>query len=199
MSETIHRTSNVASDNIFTAAANLFNQYGYAATSIEDIAKSAGVNKASIYYYYKNKAAILYEIVILPTTVLPQQANPIINSEMEPLEKLEALIRNHLLWQMANPVINGIGHWEKSNLPKHLQKSYLKSRDDYEAIYRGILGEALARGHLRQIDIKLASRFMLGFMNSIVLWYKTDGPYSSKEITSEAISFIFRSLTGPKA
>jgi AcrR family transcriptional regulator len=199
MSENIQRGSSDASENIFNAAANLFSQYGYAATSIEDIAKSAGVNKASIYYYYKNKASILYELVILPTTVLSQQANPIIDSEMEPLEKLETLIRNHLIWQMANPVINGVGHWEKSNLPKNLRKSYVRARDEYEAIYRRVLDAALGKEQIRNSDIKLTSRFMLGFMNSIVLWYKTNGTYSPEEIASEAVSFILKSLTVPKA
>ena len=47
---------------LLTIAGRLFWQKGYLATSIDDIAKAAKMNKASIYYYFKNKADVLYEL-----------------------------------------------------------------------------------------------------------------------------------------
>ncbi len=43
-------------------AAELFSQKGFDATSVDSIAKTAGVNKALIYYYFKNKADIIHSL-----------------------------------------------------------------------------------------------------------------------------------------
>jgi AcrR family transcriptional regulator len=45
---------------ILQEAQKMFAQYGYAATIMDDLAKRAGVNKATIYYHFKDKAT-LYE------------------------------------------------------------------------------------------------------------------------------------------
>lgn len=48
---------------IFDSAVALFAQKGYTVTTIRQIAASVGVNEATIYIYFKNKAAILDEIL----------------------------------------------------------------------------------------------------------------------------------------
>lgn len=41
--------------SILAAAARLFGANGFSETSVDDVAKAAGVNKALIYYYFRNK------------------------------------------------------------------------------------------------------------------------------------------------
>jgi AcrR family transcriptional regulator len=41
-----------------------FSKYGLDKTTLEDIAKEVGLNKASLYYYYKNKEDIFLEVAI---------------------------------------------------------------------------------------------------------------------------------------
>ncbi|MBI5805788.1 TetR/AcrR family transcriptional regulator [candidate division TA06 bacterium] len=48
-----------AKKKILRAAERLFAQHGYDGTSVDQIAALARVNKALIYYYYKNKQALL--------------------------------------------------------------------------------------------------------------------------------------------
>jgi len=48
-----------ARERIIKAAIQLFSQKGYDATRVNDIASTANVNKALIYYYFKNKQDIL--------------------------------------------------------------------------------------------------------------------------------------------
>lgn len=47
-----------ARQRILSTAEKLFSQKGYDATSVDEIAQKARVNKALIYYYFKNKEAI---------------------------------------------------------------------------------------------------------------------------------------------
>ncbi len=50
-------------EEILKAASTCFAQYGFAKTTMDDIGKMVGLNKASLYYYYKNKEAIFCEII----------------------------------------------------------------------------------------------------------------------------------------
>jgi AcrR family transcriptional regulator len=50
-------------DHILEAASHCFARYGFAKTTMDDIARMVGLNKASLYYYYKNKDAIFCEII----------------------------------------------------------------------------------------------------------------------------------------
>lgn len=48
---------------ILQAAAECFARYGYEKTTLDDIGRQVGLNKASLYYYYKNKESIYTEVI----------------------------------------------------------------------------------------------------------------------------------------
>lgn len=50
-------------NDILKAASVCFSRYGYEKTTLDDIGKLVGLNKASLYYYYKNKENIYTEVV----------------------------------------------------------------------------------------------------------------------------------------
>ena len=49
-------------EKIGKAAMQCFEKYGLDKTTLDDIAQSIGLNKASLYYYYKNKEDIFIEV-----------------------------------------------------------------------------------------------------------------------------------------
>ncbi len=50
-------------NQIISAAENLFHHYGYAKTSLEDIAREVALGKATIYYYFDSKEDIFFEVL----------------------------------------------------------------------------------------------------------------------------------------
>lgn len=182
-------------EKILSVSGRLFWQKGYLATSIDDIAEGCRMNKASIYYYFNNKAALLYELSLASIQVLIDQGLLIMKSKLQPEEKLKAFISNHINFALTNLGLSGIGQLERRNLPAKLLRSYVSMRDEYEGIFRKILKEGTERKKFRFRDIKLASLFILGFMNSIVQWYKATGKLSTEEIAMNAYAFVSRALS----
>jgi len=181
-------------EKIFLTAGPLFWKKGYVATSIDDIAKAAKINKASIYYYFKNKAAILYGLALKTIQALIDQALPVLNSQLRPEEKLNAFITNHIEFELAHLGLSGIGQMERRNLPGKLREAYTNMRDEYEGIFRKILEEGVEQKRFRCTNGKLTSLFILGFLNSIVQWFRTTGKLSSAEVASAAYTFISYAL-----
>ncbi len=54
---------------ILQAASEVFARYGYDKTTLEDIGKKCGLNKASLYHYFRNKEDIYVQVIMVETTV----------------------------------------------------------------------------------------------------------------------------------
>lgn len=63
-------------EEVITAAQRLFQRYGFAKTTMEDIAKAMGRGKSTLYYYYKSKDDIFKDVIL-------NEANEVMNAVME--------------------------------------------------------------------------------------------------------------------
>lgn len=54
-------------DLILQAGSECFARFGYEKTTLDDIGKRAGLNKASLYYYFKNKEEIFVAVILQET------------------------------------------------------------------------------------------------------------------------------------
>lgn len=181
-------------EKILRVSGRLFWQKGYLGTSVDDIAQAARINKASIYYHFKNKNQLLYEIAIKVLEELFALVTPVINADIEPEDKLSLLITNHMQVELSNPGLAGIGQQERRNLTPALMRSFIGMRDDYEAIFCQVISDIIEKNKLQITDAKLTTMFVLGMMNSITQWYKASGKLSKEEMTQQAIDFIFRAM-----
>jgi AcrR family transcriptional regulator len=179
---------------IINIAGRLFWRKGYQGTTIDDIARAAKMNKATVYYYFKSKAILLSEIVCGVMNEILAIARPIESSSMTAEEKLKALILQHVKWELSMKW-PAIGLTERRNLPPRLLKEYLKLRDEYEAIFRNVMQERIQEVAHPSGNLKLYSLFTLGLLNSFFHWYKPNGELSLEEISNEAYLFINRAIS----
>ena len=52
-------------DKILEISADVFAKYGYKAVSISSLLKEIGINKSTLYYYFKSKKEIFEEVVTI--------------------------------------------------------------------------------------------------------------------------------------
>ena len=79
---------------IVAAAARLFAQKGFGATSLEDIADVLGATKGALYYHVKNKEEILRLIYLTVLTVSEEPLRHIVEADTRPQEKLRRAIEH---------------------------------------------------------------------------------------------------------
>jgi len=80
---------------ILEAALNVFSQFGYRGSTIDQIAKEAGLSKPNLLYYFPSKEVIHSELLagLLDTWLDPMRA---LNAQGEPLEEILAYVRRKL-------------------------------------------------------------------------------------------------------
>ncbi len=187
--------SNRNRDKIFNAAARLFWRKGYKRTSLNDIARAARVNKGTIYYHFENKMAILFEITVSAIYEIITLAQPILEEDLEPDKKMEALIDNHIRWLISHPGRVGFYTFNKLNLTPKLFADYLKTRSAYVALFQKVIDEGVTKGTFYPINSQSDAIYIVTLLNSLVQRIDgSDQKASEDEIVSSASKSISRAL-----
>lgn len=166
---------------LLDTAARIFARKGYKSATLQDIADEFGVLKGSLYHYIRSKDDLLYEVIrsVLEAGLarLREQAA----LELDPVERLRAIVRAHVLHLVDNLVGTTVLLHEFTQLSPERQAATPISE------YRGVLQEqvAAARCDARvraDIDPELSALAILGAMNWVYRWYHPDGSRSPYEI-----------------
>ena len=150
---------------ILAAAERLFAEQGYAATSIGEISELAGVNRALIYYYFKNKRDLYWAVIREGVEQMSGMMAEATLGGKTVREKIEAFVGGYyrLLLQRQDTVriafreITGSG--EELGLP--IKECFGQNLAQLEAI----MGEGIASGELRQLDPEMTAHSVLGMIN----------------------------------
>ena len=78
--------------HIARAAARLFAERGYDATSVREIVEAAGVAKPTLYYYFRSKEGLAQALLTVPLTNLVTSLRQIVTTVDDPVRCLEQVI-----------------------------------------------------------------------------------------------------------
>ena len=179
------------------AAASLFEQKGYARTTVRDIAAEVGILSGSIFHHFPNKEGILCSVMEEVTEVVRVRMEYAVASQERAREKLLACIRSELeaIHGLTVPGFSLlVSEWR--NLSAANQKRVLARRDRYEAVWLRVL-EAVAKeaqGHGSESlpDPALVRKLLLGALAHTHSWFRprSQGGLSVSQL-AEQVSRVF--------
>ena len=155
-------------EKILNAAARLFMRKGYKGTSLNDIAKVAHLNKVTIYYHFKNKMALIYEIALSNIHGIMALDEDILSSDMSEDEKLRTLIDNHIKWVFSHPGRLGFNPLLKLNLTPKLYSEYVAARETYLALFQMVIENGQANGEFQPAASFYDPLFIVQYLNALV-------------------------------
>ena len=176
---------------ILEAAAALFAERGYAATSVRDIGERVGLLGGSLYHYIKSKEALFVKIHDTALEVAAEQVRQAIAGVSDPWEKLEAACVRMLEIQLdphsiTMPLMNDF-----QSTPLEVRERLVARRDIFEQTFRDLvdglpLDPAIDRGIYRLL--------LLTILNNISGWYR-QGRLTPADIGRQIV-LVFRHQTG---
>jgi TetR/AcrR family transcriptional regulator len=92
-------------EKIMEAARKVFVRKGMYGARMQDIADEAGINKALVHYYYKNKQKLFEEIFMEAAGKLFPRVNAIFVSEEPLFTKIEKFCEEYISVVLANPYL----------------------------------------------------------------------------------------------
>jgi AcrR family transcriptional regulator len=91
---------------ILRAATTLFQRQGYRRTSIDEVARDAGVAKGTVYLYFRNKAELLIRAVAEEKQGYLKKVVPILAGDLAPAERLRALLELGFVMSVEAPLVS---------------------------------------------------------------------------------------------
>jgi TetR/AcrR family transcriptional regulator, cholesterol catabolism regulator len=180
---------------ILKAAAAVFLEKGFAATSLQDIADRVGLLKGSLYYYIDNKEDLLYRIGRQVYTELVSLQEAAGAPEEPPLARIRTFIRTHLLHSMNHLAEAAAFFGDFRAISGERRNEIVGWRDEYEASFRALIRAGQADGSIgRKIDTRLVSLSAFGMMNSVHIWYQPEGRLSPRQIADALADLIIQGL-----
>ena len=185
---------------VVEAAVKVFYEKGYAASTIQDVADVVGVLKGSLYHYISSKEDLLFRILQQSHEQTRELMTEISELDVEPLERLRTYLERTYLWYLGHPEQVSVYFNQQQHLTGAKRAEMLLQMREYERYLRELLAEAKGAGALRpDLDLKLASFFLLGALNSLPTWYRVGGAHSAEHIAREFTAMSLQSLTAAPA
>ena len=184
---------------IHQAAAQVFFDKGYEATTLSDIAKASKMGRSTIYQYFKNKEEIFYEFSISFFSELVQSLDKIITSDLHATEKLKKMLAVFIFE-------NGANSERFFQLAKVLL--FLKSNSSFESKFRflylsvqdmffQVIEEGQKTGEIKECDTESMTTAVFGLAQSIILHTYLNSQ-SDNDNYFEAVSIMIDGIKGEK-
>lgn len=181
----------VIEEHLLDVAAKQFASTGYRQTTLEEIARHAGVAKASMYRYFENKQELLAKIFLKVAGAFTRGLQPLLAAPLPPQEKLRRAVQDLLRTIGENLALFTVFYSEEADLPLRLRAEVLEARQRFLANLEGILHEGIAQGVFRELDARLTVLAILGMCAWLHKWY---GPGEGRleEVAAAFVGLIER-------
>jgi len=179
-------------DEILNAAAQIFSQKGYHATSMQDIAEAVQLQKASLYHHISSKQDILLALLDKALDMLIECMQAVLQQPLTPDAKLRQAMCVYLETLLQHRDLAAVLLLEHRSLDPEYHARHIPRRDRFEKLWRELICEGQQQGIFNTHDPALASRAVLGVLNWTITWYRDSGPLAPS-VLAERLSDLFLS------
>jgi len=182
---------------ILRTAARLFQQRGYDATSMNDVAAALKLSKGGLYHHFQSKDEILFEIMNHAMEITQDRVLNPVRAIADPGERLRALIRLHIevVLSPRDREITVMLH-ENHPLPPALRKRINARKKEYVHFLENLITEVQSQPQpshhpKAKVSPRAAAFALLGMINWIYQWYKPEGELQAQTLIPQFTDLIF--------
>ncbi len=180
-------------DSLLDVAVAVFNERGYDATSMDELAVRLGVTKPAIYHHVSSKVELL-------RLALDRALDALFAVTREPgattgraIDRLEHVVRGsvHVLTREL-PFVTLLLR-VRGNSP--VEREALQRRRTFDRIVTDLVRAAEVQGDVRpDVDPAVTSRLLFGTVNSLTEWFRPGGTLTADDLADALVATTFEGL-----
>jgi AcrR family transcriptional regulator len=184
-------------DELLELAATMFAERGLRATTVRDIADSAGILSGSLYHHFSSKEEMIDELLRGFLDWLFERYHQIVETEPNPLERLKGLFLASFEAIATRHAQVVIYQDEAKRLSSQPRFAYVEERNrEQRKMWVEVLNQGIAEGYFRpDIDVDLIYRFIRDTTWVSVRWYQPGGPLTAEEVGRQYLSIVLGGIT----
>jgi AcrR family transcriptional regulator len=181
------------------AAAELFFDRGYEATTTREIARALGIKSGSIYYHYDTKEQILFHVIHSSMEQILAGLRVMLERETTPVDQLAGIVVNHVAMHALRPKETTLGETELRSLTEGQRLEVIRMRDEYETLVVEMLERGADAGEMDVLHPKLTARALMAQSTNVGIWFRPDGALSLDEVARIYVNLALRLVGAPPA
>jgi TetR/AcrR family transcriptional regulator, cholesterol catabolism regulator len=184
-------------DELLDLAATMFAERGLRATTVRDIADSAGILSGSLYHHFKSKEQMVEEVLRDFLDWLFTRYEEIVAATTDPLERVKGLFMvsfEAIEHRHAQVVIYQDEAKRLNPLP---QFGFLNERNrEQRRMWIDVLKQGMGDGSFRpDLDVDLVYRFIRDTTWVSVRWYQPGGPLTAEQVGNQYLAIVLGGIT----
>lgn len=181
---------------VLSTAAQMFNERGFHATSLDDIAARLQVSKPTLYYYVKNKDEILLECVKKGLHLILEGIEASRQAGGNAVDQLRACMQVYadIVTQPFGMCIIRIGDEE---VPEPSRTELRRMKSEIDQAFRRLVAQGVQEGTLAPCDPKMTAFVIAGALSWIGRWYQSGGEYTAAQVAEQCIGTLMHGVLSP--
>jgi AcrR family transcriptional regulator len=183
---------------ILRAAARLFQQQGYDATSMNDVAAALKLSKGGLYHHFQSKDEILFHIMSHAMDITEERVINVVRrvdgaTSDGTEQRLRTLIRLHIevVLSPEDREITVMLH-ENHPLRPALRRKINGRKKDYLHFVENLIAEVQRKRNASStVTPRAAALALVGMINWIYQWYKPDGALTGEALVQQYTDIFF--------
>lgn len=176
------------------AAAELFYQHGYEATSLRQVAAKVGIQVGSLYNHISGKDDLLASLMLGVMDDLLSAQRAALRGRTDPVDKLIAMIDCHIRFHASRAREVFIGNSELRSLTPKVEREVVAKRDQYEAVLRGIIAELAEDPRASVLDTRIQTYSIIAMGTHVCTWYRPGGEYDLDSLIELYTTIVLRQM-----
>lgn len=184
---------------ILHAAIDLFAEFGYDATSVQQIVERAGVTKGALYHHFTSKEEILYRIYGDLFAEQLADLDRILASGARPEQALREAITSLVTSTAGSAKAAAVFSQEIARMST---EHYAEQQSEWRR-YQDEVRELIRRGQREGVfrtdaSPHVTSWAIFGVTNSMHTWFRPDGPMTAEQIAAELADLVMGGILPPR-
>jgi len=180
-------------ESLLDAAVAVFNERGYEAASMEDVAGRLGVTKSAIYHHVSGKGELLRLALDRALDALFAVTTEPGASTGRSIDRLEHVVRGSVRVLAAELPFVTLLLRVRGNTD--VERDALERRRRFDRVVTDLVRGAEEEGDVRpDVGPALTSRLLFGTVNSLTEWYRPDGDLSPDALADAVVTTTFAGL-----
>ena len=183
-------------EKIINQSMFLFEQKGFAETSIQDIVDSLGVTKGTFYYYFSSKEELLMDIhTRYIDELLEAQMAILNNTSISCKEKLFQIVHMLIVNIKTQKSSAKIFFRELKNLKEERLIIISTKRDQFRYNLEDLLRQGIENREFRaNLNASIITFGILGVTNWSYQWFNPEGVISDREVAEMFVDMILNGI-----
>ncbi len=183
--------------SILDAALVVFGRQGFTATSLEEIARTAGVTRGAVYWHFKNKLALYKYLIDQSYDRVAEVEASILAADASPLEKLRTTMNEYLRhlaedqWFRAIEKVSvfNMGTTEELTPLTATANEYIRKKKDGIS---ALVAEGISQGEIRSnLPPDLIASAVVSYLYGIEMsWLSDEGLFPLREYIEQMVDLF---------